>query len=42
MPVDPLSVLAIVTFIKDGVEQVRALKDTIDKVSFVGCMNFHS
>ncbi|KIM79510.1 hypothetical protein PILCRDRAFT_90129 [Piloderma croceum F 1598] len=33
MPVDPLSVLAIITFIKDVVEQVRALKDTIDKVS---------
>jgi hypothetical protein len=29
---EPLSVLAILTFIKDVTEQVRILKDTIDKV----------
>lgn len=33
---EPLSVLAILTFIKDVLEQVSILKDTIDKVTVNG------
>jgi hypothetical protein len=32
---EPFSVLAILTFIKDVLEQVRALKDTIDQVNTI-------
>jgi hypothetical protein len=32
---EPFSVLAILTFIKDVLEQVRALKDTIDQVNII-------